>query len=222
MPEPGAPAVRRPATGRCGAPAPQAARVLRPAARAAARRAAPARRGRHLRAVHRARRRASRSCDGSGVARARPEHAPGARPAPSPARCRRRCSPSSAWTAWCSATPSGASTSARPTARCRRRCPAALEAGLRPILCVGETEEEREAGETERKLRHQVQEGLEKVADRAARRGGDRLRADLGDRHRQGRHARAGAGGDRVRARAGRRPLEGGRRARCASSTAAA
>jgi triosephosphate isomerase len=28
---------------------------------------------------------------------------------------------------------------------------------------VGETEDEREAGETERKLRHQVQEGLEKV-----------------------------------------------------------
>jgi triosephosphate isomerase len=40
----------------------------------------------------------------------------------------------------------------------------ALEAGLEPMLCVGETEEEREAGETERKLRHQVLEGLEKVA----------------------------------------------------------
>jgi triosephosphate isomerase (TIM) len=46
---------------------------------------------------------------------------------------------------------------------------AALVAGLRPILCVGETEEEREAGDTERKLRHQVQEGLEKVeAERLA------------------------------------------------------
>ena len=43
------------------------------------------------------------------------------------------------------------------------KVPAALEAGLTPILCVGETEEERERGETERKLRHQVQEGLEKV-----------------------------------------------------------
>jgi triosephosphate isomerase len=43
------------------------------------------------------------------------------------------------------------------------KVPAALEAGLRPILCVGESEEERERGETERKLRHQVQEGLEKV-----------------------------------------------------------
>lgn len=32
-----------------------------------------------------------------------------------------------------------------------------------PILCVGETEEERERGDTERKLRHQVQEALAKV-----------------------------------------------------------
>jgi triosephosphate isomerase len=39
----------------------------------------------------------------------------------------------------------------------------ALERGLKPILCVGETEQERENGETERKLRHQVQEGLERV-----------------------------------------------------------
>ena len=43
------------------------------------------------------------------------------------------------------------------------KVPRALEAGLIPILCVGETEEERERGDTERKLRHQVQEGLEKV-----------------------------------------------------------
>ena len=44
-------------------------------------------------------------------------------------------------------------------ARCRRRS----RPGSTPILCVGETEDERERGETERKLRHQVQEGLEKV-----------------------------------------------------------
>ncbi len=43
------------------------------------------------------------------------------------------------------------------------KVPAALEAGLTPILCVGETEDERERGETERKLRHQVREALEKV-----------------------------------------------------------
>jgi triosephosphate isomerase len=44
------------------------------------------------------------------------------------------------------------------------KVPAALAAGLQPILCVGETEEEREAGDMERKLRHQVQEGLELVS----------------------------------------------------------
>jgi len=45
----------------------------------------------------------------------------------------------------------------------------ALDAGLEPILCVGETEEERERGDTERKLRHQVQEGLHAVpAERLA------------------------------------------------------
>jgi triosephosphate isomerase (TIM) len=43
------------------------------------------------------------------------------------------------------------------------KVPRALEAGLIPILCVGESEDERERGDTERKLRHQVQEGLEKV-----------------------------------------------------------
>jgi triosephosphate isomerase len=41
----------------------------------------------------------------------------------------------------------------------------ALGIGLRPILCVGETEEERERGDTERKLRHQVQAGLEKLSN---------------------------------------------------------
>jgi triosephosphate isomerase (TIM) len=45
----------------------------------------------------------------------------------------------------------------------QQKVPRALEAGLIPILCVGETEEEREQGSTERKLRHQVQEALEKV-----------------------------------------------------------
>jgi triosephosphate isomerase len=45
----------------------------------------------------------------------------------------------------------------------QRKVPKALEAGLVPILCVGETEQERERGETERKLRHQVREGLEQV-----------------------------------------------------------
>jgi triosephosphate isomerase len=40
------------------------------------------------------------------------------------------------------------------------KVPTALAEGLVPILCVGETEEERESGDTQRKLRHQVQEAL--------------------------------------------------------------
>jgi triosephosphate isomerase len=47
----------------------------------------------------------------------------------------------------------------------QEKVPAALAAGLEPILCVGETEEERERDETQRKLRHQVQEALDKLPD---------------------------------------------------------
>ena len=47
----------------------------------------------------------------------------------------------------------------------QHKVPAALDAGLAVILCVGETEEERENGDTERRLRHQVQEGLDKVPE---------------------------------------------------------
>jgi triosephosphate isomerase len=43
------------------------------------------------------------------------------------------------------------------------KVPAALAAALVPVLCVGETESERDNGDTERKLRHQVQEGLVKL-----------------------------------------------------------
>jgi triosephosphate isomerase len=45
----------------------------------------------------------------------------------------------------------------------QRKLPAVLAAGLEPILCVGELEEEREGGQTERRLRHQVQEAFEDV-----------------------------------------------------------
>jgi triosephosphate isomerase len=44
-----------------------------------------------------------------------------------------------------------------------QKVPAALAAGLQVVLCVGETEEERERGDTERKLRHQVQEDLARI-----------------------------------------------------------
>jgi triosephosphate isomerase len=45
----------------------------------------------------------------------------------------------------------------------QKKVPAALKYDLIPMLCVGETEEERERGDTERKLRTQVQEGLADV-----------------------------------------------------------
>jgi triosephosphate isomerase (TIM) len=45
------------------------------------------------------------------------------------------------------------------------KVPAALEAGLQPVLCVGETEAERAAGDTERKLRSQIGEDLANVPD---------------------------------------------------------
>jgi triosephosphate isomerase len=47
----------------------------------------------------------------------------------------------------------------------QEKVPAALAAGLEPILCVGESEEERERDETQRKLRVQVREALERVPD---------------------------------------------------------
>ncbi|MGO8904110.1 MAG: triose-phosphate isomerase [Solirubrobacteraceae bacterium] len=48
------------------------------------------------------------------------------------------------------------------------KVPAALAAGLSPILCVGETESERDNDETDRKLRQQIREDLAGVP-------GDRL-----------------------------------------------
>ena len=47
----------------------------------------------------------------------------------------------------------------------REKVPAALNAGLLPILCVGESEEERDSGETQRRLRQQVQEALEDLSE---------------------------------------------------------
>ncbi|HEX3391971.1 MAG TPA: triose-phosphate isomerase [Solirubrobacteraceae bacterium] len=45
------------------------------------------------------------------------------------------------------------------------KVPAALARGLVPILCVGETEAERESGDTERKLRNQIGEDLSSVPE---------------------------------------------------------
>ena len=94
-----------------------------------------------------------------------------------------------------------------------QKVPHALEAGLDPDPLRG-----RDRGGA-RARRHRAQAappgagGAREGAGGAAGRGGHRLRADLGDRHRPQRDAGAGAGGDRVRARAGRGLRQGGRRA---------
>ncbi|HEY2201808.1 MAG TPA: triose-phosphate isomerase, partial [Solirubrobacteraceae bacterium] len=45
------------------------------------------------------------------------------------------------------------------------KVPVALDAGLQPILCVGETEQERDGEDTERKLRQQIKDDLGNVPD---------------------------------------------------------
>ena len=77
--------------------------------------------------------------------------------------------------------------------------------GMTPIMCVGETLDEREAGDTETKVVGQVRAGLAGRKRRAGRVDGDRLRADLGDRHRPHRHRRRRAAGVCVHPRDGRR-----------------
>ena len=80
-----------------------------------------------------------------------------------------------------------------------RKFAAALAAGLTPVLCVGETLEEREADKTEAVVARQLDAvlAMNGIARFAAR--GRRLRAGLGHRHRPNGFAGAGAGGACVR-----------------------
>ena len=81
----------------------------------------------------------------------------------------------------------------------RRRSPPALT----PIVCVGETLEERERNETLAVLDRQIKDGLDGLTGDQVARAGDRLRAGLGDRHRPQRDARAGRRGARAHPRRG-------------------
>src|SRR3984885_10491566 len=47
-----------------------------------------------------------------------------------------------------------------------RKVKAALDAGLRPILCVGESLHERDSGQVEEVLRRQLHKGLENVVEK--------------------------------------------------------
>ena len=103
----------------------------------------------------------------------------------------------------------------------RRRCRRRWRPGSSPMLCVGETEDERERGETEAQAAPPAHGGRSRevpagrLADVV-----DRLRADLGDRHGEGGDAGAGPGGVGLRARA-LGGLDEARPSRSASSTAA-
>jgi triosephosphate isomerase len=48
-------------------------------------------------------------------------------------------------------------------AECAKKCVAATQAGLTFMLCVGETIAQREAGQTERVVTHQLREGLSQI-----------------------------------------------------------
>ena len=77
--------------------------------------------------------------------------------------------------------------------------------GMTPILCVGETLEEREAGSTEAKVLGQVTSALSGRSQGPDRIDGHRLRADLGDRHGKDRNRRGRPGDVRRHSGDGRR-----------------
>ena len=85
-------------------------------------------------------------------------------------------------------------------------------AGLRPIVCVGETLAEREAGGTLDVLRAPARGRARGRRRRRGGRAGGRLRARVGDRHRPHRDPGAGAGGARLHPRPPGRPLRRERR----------
>ena len=86
-----------------------------------------------------------------------------------------------------------------------KKTKAALAARPLPIVCVGETLAEREAGRTMEVVGRQLDAILARGHGRRGEAGRRRLRARLGDRHRQGRDARAGPGGPRLHPLARRR-----------------
>ena len=120
---------------------------------------------------------------------------------------RARCSPASP-PGRSSATPSGDATRARRTRSIGRKLVRCAEAGLRPILCVGEQLAEREAGRAEATVRAQLEGALAVVLAQRCLAGGPghRLRAGVGHRDRPD-GARRGRGGDGG-CRSGRRCAE--------------
>ena len=71
-----------------------------------------------------------------------------------------------------------------------RKVAAAFAAGLTPIVCIGETLDQRERNETFDVLDRQIKQGLDGLTAEQVGAARHRLRAGLGDRHRAQCHAR--------------------------------
>ena len=93
-----------------------------------------------------------------------------------------------------------------------KKAHAALEASMRPIVCIGETLAEREAGKVEEVLERQLAGSLAGLGVERTRRSRDRLRTGLGDRHRADGHSGTGAGSPRLYPQATREALRCGDR----------
>ena len=74
----------------------------------------------------------------------------------------------------------------------QKKVRAALRHGLSPILCVGESLAEREAGRTESVVTAQLNGSLAGLTTQDLASRHNRLRTGLGRRHRTSRHDRAG------------------------------
>ena len=85
-----------------------------------------------------------------------------------------------------------------------RKTKAALEAGLTPIVCVGETLSEREANQTEAVLKRQFEDGLAALTAAEFSRILVGVRAGLGNRHRPNGNSGNGGGSASLHSGAGR------------------
>ena len=94
--------------------------------------------------------------------------------------------------------------------------------GLTPIVCVGETLDAARSRADRRRGRRPARRGAGAAGDDAGGEDRGRLRAGVGDRHRQDRHAGDGAGSACPAARAAARSATPRRRTACRSCTAAA
>ena len=96
-----------------------------------------------------------------------------------------------------------------------RKTIAAIAASLTPIVCIGETLEQRERNETMDVLDRQIKGGLDGLSGDQVAALVMRVRAGVGHRHRAHGHARAGRRGARAHPLAAAAVVRRARRRRC-------